>query len=81
MQNYKEIETRLRDTMPFRGNSLNGFWDAINGVYVVYSYSTLIASYKPSLCSSDVQYWVNPNKYSNTTTRQQNLIKRAWGLN
>ena len=76
MDNYKTIETKLSNRESFNGNSLNGFWDAINRNYVVYSYSTLIASYDPNTG----QRWVNPNKFSQTTSRQQNLIKRAWGL-
>ena len=74
MQNYKEIETRLTNRQPFTGNSLRGFWDG--DTYKVFSYSTLIATLGP-----DSPRWVDPTKYSNTTTRQQNLIKRAWGLN
>lgn len=76
MDNYKVIETKLSNRESFNGNSLNGFWDSINRVYVVYSYSTLIASYDPHTGKR----WVNPNKFSQTTSRQQNLIKRAWGL-
>jgi hypothetical protein len=75
MDSYKTIEAKLQERLPFRGNSLNGFWDAQTGCYVVYSYSTLIAS-----IGENGNRWVNPNKFSQTTSRQQNLIKRAWGL-
>jgi hypothetical protein len=75
LDNYKTIEDKLANRQPFRGNSLNGFWDAQTGYYVVYSYNTLIATLE-----SGGKRWVNPNKFSQTTTRQQNLIKRAWGL-
>ena len=76
MENYKTIETRLQERVSFTGNSLRGYWDGFSGNFVVYSYGTMIANYNPTTG----QRWVNPEKYSSTTTRQQNLIKRAWGL-
>lgn len=76
MDNYRTIETKLENRQPFSGNSLNGFWDAQTGYYVVYSYNTLIASLELG-----GKRWVNPSKYSTTTSRHQNLIKRAWGVN
>jgi hypothetical protein len=75
LDSYKVIESKLANRQPFRGNSLNGFWDAQTGYYVVYSYNTLIASLELG-----GKRWVSPVKYSQTTSRQQNLIKRAWGL-
>jgi hypothetical protein len=91
MQNYKEIETRLANRQPFKGNSLTGIIkdDNYTKGYFVYSYGTLVAVYNYNILpESDgvalpwerVQRWVNPEKFSQTTTRQQNLIKRAWGL-
>ena len=76
MDNYKVIETKLQNRQPFTGNSLRAYWDGISGEYVVFSYNTLIAKME----AGGGPRWVNPNKYSQTTTRQQNLIKRAWGL-
>jgi hypothetical protein len=78
MENYKTIETRLQNREPFTGNSLRAYWVSVDGEheYQVISYNTTIAK---SRHLGDA--WVNPEKYSNTTTRQQNLIKRAWGLN
>lgn len=78
MDNYKTIESKLANRQPFTGNSLRGYWQPVNGeqTYLVYSYNTLIAS----IGDGGGPRWVDPTKYSNTTTRQQNLIKRAWGL-
>jgi hypothetical protein len=75
MDNYKTIETKLANREPFTGNSLKGYW--YDDEYLVISYNTLIAKLSPAVSNGR---WVNPNKYSQTTTRQQNLIKRAWGL-
>jgi hypothetical protein len=75
MDNYKTIEQKLRNREPFRGNSLTGsYWGE---TYRITSYSTLIAGYNTI---SGVA-WVTPERYSVTTSRHQNLIKRAWGLN
>lgn len=76
MENYKTIETRLQNRQPFTGNSLRGYWDGVSGYYVVYSYNTLIAK----IWDGGGPRWVSPDKYSVTTSRHQNLIKRAWGL-
>jgi hypothetical protein len=74
MDNYKTIETALQNRQNFKGNSLRAFWDG--DTYKVISYSTVIAT----LEFGGGPRWVSPVKYSQTTTRQQNLIKRAWGL-
>jgi len=76
MDNYKTIEERVSSCSTFTGNSLKGYWvENSQGIweYRIYSYNTLIATNGPSK-------WVSPVKYSQTTSRQQNLIKRAWGL-
>ena len=75
MDNYNTIATRLENRQNFTGNSLRGFWDG--ETYKVWSYNTLIAT----LESGGGPRWVSPERYSNTTSRAQNLIKRAWGLN
>jgi hypothetical protein len=78
VDNYKTIETKLANRQPFTGNSLRGYWIPLEGeqTYCVYSYNTLIATIK----DGGGPRWVSTTKYSNTTTRQQNLIKRAWGI-
>lgn len=72
--NYNEIE---KDLIPARrsfthGKSMKGI--NTGGAYLIYSYSTLIA--KVLIPSGQVAFF-NSEKYSSTTTRQQNLIKRA----
>lgn len=72
--NYREIEQLLADRAPFKGNSLSAYTDNF-GNYQVYSYTTLIANTK-----ADGSTWVDPRKYSVTTSRAQNLIKKAWSI-
>lgn len=78
MDNYKAIEASLDTHDNFRGNSLMGIRrDTTAGTqYEVYSYSTLIANY--NLATGEA--WINPKKYSVTTSRAQNLIRKVWGL-
>ena len=73
MDNYKTIETKLANREAFRGNSLHAFY--LGEVYKVYSYYTLIAE-----IGNMGNKLVNSQKYSVTTSRHQNLIRRAWGL-
>ena len=81
MDNYQTIANRLSGYMEFRGNSMRGVWEYKDGneshlIYRIYSYSTVIATYDfPSMTP-----WVTDRKYSVTTTRQTNLIKRVWGI-
>ena len=77
MDSYKEIETKLANLEPFRGNSMTGLFDEW-GSYKVYSYSTQIA--QAYLTASGVRGIMNNEKFSVTTSRHQNLIRRAWGL-
>lgn len=78
MDNYQTIETRLARLEPFKGNSSHAEWiTAKDGtrIYRVFSYSTLIAQ------TLNGSYWVDERKISNTTSRLQNLTRKAWGLN
>lgn len=60
----------LASHSPFQGNSM---WAVYEGKdYVVFSYSTEIARLKPN-----GEKILNTEKYSNTTSRHQNLC-RAW---
>lgn len=71
MDNYKTISTKLETLTPFRGNSLMAYWE--NGIYYVYSYSTIIAIH-------DNSPKVHDTKYSQTTSRHQNLVRKAWAV-
>ena len=73
--NYKQIPALIETLTPFTGNSLRG--ERWGNDYRVYSYTTLIATHN----SDTGERWVSPIRYSVTTSRQQNIIKRAWGVN
>ena len=77
MDTYEQIETKLRNLEPFRGNSMMGLLDEW-GSYKVYSYSTQIA--QAYMTASGVRGIMNNEKFSTTTSRHQNLIRKAWKL-
>jgi len=74
--NYQAIEWAIKERRPFgHGQSMTGENDG--KTYSIYSYSTLI--YQEDLSNGNALLW-NTDKYSQTTSRQQNIIKRALGL-
>lgn len=73
--NYRQIEGKLATLTPFIGNSSYGI-EYTDGSYSVFSYSTLIATRYP-----DGRTELAPKIYSQTTSRLQNLVAKAWGLN
>jgi hypothetical protein len=83
--NYTQVESAIRNFAPFTGNSCRGYWE--DGEYVVISYNTKIAKATRAVVAGAIRrdipggLWVNSSKYSQTTTRLQNIIKRAWGVN
>ena len=71
MDSYKVIEEKLDGLVPFRGNSMSGNW--YNGRFIVWSYQTAIGY-------SDVTgFGISEDKYSVTTSRHQNLLRKVWG--
>lgn len=78
MDNYATIERKLRNRETFRGNSMWARYSGPfnTGVYEVFSYNTLIAT-----THANGTFEVATRKYSTTTSRHQNLIKRVWGGN
>lgn len=70
---YRDMEHAIRWHHDFRGNSVHASWDD-EGVYTVYSYNTPIA--KANARTGGVV--LNVRKYSATTSRLQNIIRRAW---
>jgi hypothetical protein len=74
VDNYQTIANKLGLLMPFNGNSLTAYWEG--DTYRVVSYATLIATYNRETKAE----WINPNKYSVTTSKQQNLIRRTWAV-
>jgi hypothetical protein len=70
--NYKEVEKALEMCEPFKhGDSMQATREY--GLYRVFSYSTEIARFN----EIEGVWYVNPNKYSVTTSKQQNLVKRV----
>lgn len=73
MDNYRTIEAKLKSLTPFKGNSMSA-QIAFDGSYLVLSYDTVIAiNYGWGLS------WLTDKRYSTTTTRHLNLVKKAWG--
>jgi hypothetical protein len=72
MDSYRTIEQKLIEYKPFKGQSMTGIWHGTT--YLVYSYDTLIAVANPEGMNLDA------HKYSRTTTRHQDLIRRAWNF-
>ena len=72
MPNYKQVEQLLTEHEPFKhGDSMSA--ERVQDVYYVYSYKTQIASY----ALTHGTWWINPNKYSVTTSKQQNIVRRV----
>ena len=71
--NYRQIEKAQSGLQEFTGNSARGAWDS-EGIYTVFSYNTPIA--KANVRTGGVV--LNVRKYSVTTSRLQNIIRRAW---
>lgn len=77
--NYAQVERAIKNREEFTGNSCRGYWD--DGEYVVVSYNTVIAkatSVRVVGADRGAELWLNPKKYSVTTSRLQNIIKRVW---
>lgn len=71
--NYKTIASKLANRESFTGNSMTANY--VGEVYKVWSYNTLIAE-----VGNMGNILLNSNKYSVTTSKHQNLIRKAWGL-
>lgn len=80
--NYQTIARKLSDLESFTGNSLTAKVEKTWGTfsYRVYSYATLIAEKTWDGAEGEWHTWLNPDKYSTTTSRHQNLIRKAWGI-
>lgn len=75
MDSYRVIEEKLKRFEPFRGNTMTAYFDE-RGNYHVMSYNTEIATYwaLPQGKELDTQW------YSETTSKHQRIIARAWGF-
>lgn len=77
--NYKTIEQKLRNLEPFRGNTMTAVWNENKGGLDVYSYNTCIGQALRINGQIVIDYF-NRDKYSVTTSKHQNIIRRAWGV-
>lgn len=73
MDNYQTIARKLANSEPFRGNTMSAVY--VGEVYKIYSYNTLIGE-----IGNMGNKIFNATKYSVTTSKHQNLIRRAWGI-
>jgi hypothetical protein len=72
MPNYKEVERLLENMQPFKhSRSMSAF--RTSEEYLVYSYSTLIATFT----FATNKWELNEGKYSVTTSKQQNILRRV----
>jgi hypothetical protein len=71
---YETIKTRVACLTNFEGNSSRGVHDYDLWEYRVYSYGTLIAVFSLKTGTGVL----NTRKYSQTTSRLQNIIRNAW---
>jgi len=62
----------IAELQEFQGSNLKGVWN--NGVYEVYSYWTLMASFDPR----NGDQFINQNKYSRTTSKQMNYVRQGF---
>ena len=65
---YKEIPDLIKNKIPFEGSSVMATLD-LKFIYRIYSYDTLIYSSKDN--------YFNDKKYSSTTSKIQNIIRKV----
>lgn len=79
----QEIETKVANLEPFNGNSMRGQWETDTDgmrMFVVYSYATVIANAFDISITGRVIGCVGSEWHSQTTSRHQNIVRRAWGV-
>lgn len=70
--NYKQIEELIGFKQDFKhGYSMTAKREGDE--YVIWSYNTVIARYD----FDTAKWWIDPAKYSKTTSKQQNIIRRV----
>lgn len=77
MITLKQAQLALDNLETFNAGNLMAFNDG--HTYAVYSYQTLIAN--RWLDSGRGPVWLTDQKYSVTTSKHLNIVKRAWGIN
>lgn len=69
---YRTIEAKLDTLTPFEGHSMRGDWTP-EGKFIVWSYKVPIGY------STVSGFAIDDTKYSVTTSRHQNLLRKVWG--
>lgn len=79
LKTINEAEALLFEREPFTTGTLSAkIIDSEGGrTYHVFSYNTQIAM---THLDGTPDIWLTPNKYSQTTSRHLNLVKKAWGI-
>jgi len=72
--NYRDIERAIANEESFNGNSARGY--RTGDGYIVYSYDIEILSI--NLLTGHIVF--NEQKYSSTTSRLQNIIRRVYNV-
>lgn len=72
--NYDQIAYRMGALLPFKGNTMSGAWSDDGETFTVWSYRTIVAEYD----AATGRAWINHKRYSTTTSRHQNIVRRAW---
>ncbi len=79
---YATMPALLKTLTPFTHGSCRAELDEqrTRMEYKVYSYSTLIATVIWDGSEGEYEKFLNDTKYSVTTSRLQNMIRKAWGI-
>jgi hypothetical protein len=88
--NYRTMPALIANRKPFTHGSAHAYTDT-DGTYRVWSYSTEIAVYYSDSAKCEEMFakgwltspnpiWLNDRKYSVTTSRLQNIIRKAWAI-
>ena len=75
LKTLTEAKELLFEREPFTTGTLSAKY-LNNGHYVVFSYNELIAE-----DDREGYQWLTQTKFSQTTSKHLNIIKRAWGVN
>jgi len=73
---YATMPALIATKTPFVHGSAHAYIDDEN-IYRVFSYRTQIALFQ---LTGEPSPWLNETKYSMTTSRLQNIIRKAWAI-
>lgn len=78
MTTLKEAQTKIHMLEDFNAGNLRGYWyeGYERPMYAVYSYAEKIAEQEGD---SFEHRWITDEKFSMTTSKHTNMVKRAWG--